>query len=68
MHHEVRLVVKMMTPYKYVNVDLLCILVYFCLFFPNNLCTLPKIIYLTDFSASERSDIGLMSKICYVFF
>ena len=29
---------------------------YFCLFFPNNKCTLPKAIDLTDFSASERSD------------
>jgi len=28
---------------------------------------LTEIIYLTDFSASEFSDIGLMSEICYVF-
>ena len=47
--------------------DLLCILMYFCLFFPNNLCTLPKTIDLTDFLASERSDIGLMSELCYMF-
>jgi len=29
---------------------------------------LPKTIDLIDFSASERSDIGLMSELCYVFF
>jgi len=29
---------------------------------------LPKTIDLTDFSASEHSDIGLMSELCYVFF
>jgi len=29
---------------------------------------LPKSIDLTDFSASECSDIGLMSELCYVFF
>jgi len=28
---------------------------------------LPKTIDLTDVSASERSDIGLMSELCYVF-
>jgi len=28
---------------------------------------LPKTIDLTDFSASERSDIGLMSELCYMF-
>jgi len=27
---------------EYGNVDLLCMLMYFCLFFPNNLCMLPK--------------------------
>jgi len=27
----------------------------------------PKIINLTDFLASECSDIGLMSELCYVF-
>jgi len=53
---------------KNVNVDLLYILMYFCLFFPNNECTLPKTIDLTDFSASERSDIGLMSELYNVFF
>jgi len=52
---------------KYVNVDLLCILIYVCLFFPNNYYTLPKTIDLTDFSASECSDIDLMSELCYVF-
>ena len=41
---------------------------YFCLFFPNNECTLPKTFDLTDFSASERSDIGLMSELYNVFF
>jgi len=28
----------------------------------------PKIIQLTEFSASECSDIGLMSELCYLFF
>jgi len=27
----------------------------------------PKVIDLTDFSASERSDIGLMLELCFVF-
>ena len=36
----------------------------FCLFFPNNLCTLPKTIDLTDFSASERRfDVGTMLRV-----
>jgi len=35
---------------------------HFCLFFPNKKCTFPKTIDLTDFSASERSNIGLMSE------
>ena len=56
---------------KYVNVDLLCILMYLCigvyLFFPNNSCTLLKTINSTDFSASERSDIGLMLELFYMF-
>ena len=36
-------------------------------FIPNNYCTLPKTINSTDFSASERSDIGLMLELFYVF-
>jgi len=28
---------------------------------------LPKTIDLTDFSASERCDVGLMSELCFVF-
>ena len=40
---------------------------YFCLLFQNNYNRFPKTIDSTDFSASERSDIGLMYELCYFF-
>ena len=42
-------------------------LMYFYLLFWNNEGVFPKTIDLTEFSASECSDIGLMSELCYMF-
>ena len=52
---------------KNVNVVLLCSLMYFDLLFQNNYSAFPKNIDLTEFSAYECSNIGLMSELRYLF-